>query len=156
MVQNNQCQCGYGSRAEHTSSPERVDVDQLLVVVRPAIEWALARGTNLNEIEIEIELTNRSISYLDGLVSLAGSTDVMTVDTAVDPQILLVLDKTNLRNKTFREFVCKVKLNIYRTLGDLLLFSMACSTSSWPILAILCRVFPLLSLVLRPSPPWDA
>ena len=44
-------------------------------------------------------------SYLDGLVGLAGSTDVMTKGAAVDRAILLELVKTNLRNKALREFV---------------------------------------------------
>ena len=44
-------------------------------------------------------------SYLDSLVGLAGSTDVMTKDTTVDPVILLELFKANLGNKTLRESV---------------------------------------------------
>ena len=56
---------------------------------------------------LRIELAWKPISYLDGLplFGLAGSTDVVTSETAEDLAILRELVQTNLRNKTLREFV---------------------------------------------------
>ena len=89
----------------HSSPPEIVD--QFLVVVGSAIDRALAdeTGANLDKIKNKIELAWRAISHLDGISGLAGSTDVMTKDAAVDRTILLELDNTNLGNETLREFV---------------------------------------------------
>ena len=50
-------------------------------------------------------MTWKQSSYLDGVVGLAGSTDVMTSEAAVDWAILLEPFKANLGNKTLREFV---------------------------------------------------
>ena len=90
---------------KQSSSPEIAD--QPLKIVGPAVDWTLARGTNLNTRIERIELAWKPISYLDALelVGLARSTDVMTKDAAVDRAILLELVKTNLRNKTLRDFV---------------------------------------------------
>ena len=86
---------------EQSSSPEIAD--QLLKIVGPDFDRTLARGTNLKTEIDRIEL--KPISYLDGLVGLAGPTDVMTKDAAVDRAILLELVKTNLEKKTLRDFV---------------------------------------------------
>ena len=70
-------------------------------IVVLATNWTLTGGTNLN-MKIEIKLAWTPLSYLD--TWFAGVTDVMTSETAVDGAIFLELDKTNLRNKTLRDF----------------------------------------------------
>ena len=65
------------------------------------LEWTLALGTNLNrKLSDGIELVWKSTSYLDSLVGLAGSTEMMTSQAAEDRKILLEPFKTNLTNKT--------------------------------------------------------
>ena len=49
----------------------------------------------------------KDISYLDGVVGLTGSTDVVSSHAAEDRTILLEQVKTNLGNKTLKNLSVK-------------------------------------------------
>ena len=83
--------------ARSRSSPEITNV--LLEVVSSTVftERASALGANLKmKMRTELVGENQSIKYLDGLIDLAGSTEIMSCQTAEDGSILPEFFKANL------------------------------------------------------------
>ena len=119
VVQNNQAKQCYEGAGHRTLHPQRSLISFSKSWARP-LNLRLQQGQTLTRRLRWTEFAGKHISYLDGLTGLARATDVMTSQAAEDLGVLREPFETNLRNKTLREFVSKVELIIYRTLGDLL------------------------------------